>query len=451
MDDQTDLVPARKELIDQIILPFQRFLHGQSSGGIVLLACTAAALIWANSPWAAGYDKFWHTEVFFQFGDVRLSEPLVLWINDALMAAFFFVVGLEIKRELLVGELASIRKAALPIAGAIGGMVLPAAVFSVLNWNHPEALRGWGVPMATDIAFAVGIMALLGDRISLSSKVFLTALAIVDDIGAALVIAVFYTEHISVLALSIGMGFFVAMLIANRIGVRAAIPYALLGLGLWLCFLESGVHPTIAGILGALAIPARTKINADDFVLAGSTFLERFETAGETGEHVMTSREQRGALKAMETACLFAQTPLQRLESQMHLWVMFVVMPLFALSNAGVTLGGAIEGAAGSTVVWGIVLGLCLGKPLGITIFAWLACRLRIAQLPSGLSWRQLHGMAWLGGIGFTMSLFIASLAFRDTESLMLAKAGILAGSVVSAIVGWSILRQTNSRSNDAD
>lgn len=441
MSDDTDFVPSRQELIDRILPPFQRFVHAQTSGGIVLLICTVAALLWANSPWSAGYDHFWHTEAAFQLGDHRLSEPLVLWINDALMAAFFFVVGLEIKRELLVGELATARKAALPIAGAIGGILAPAAIFAALNYNNPDALRGWGVPMATDIAFAIGIMALLGDRISLAGKVFLTGLAIVDDIGAALVIAVFYTDHISLVALGCGLCFLIAMIAANRLGVRSTLAYALPGLGLWLCFLESGVHPTIAGILGALAIPARSRINANEYVAAGNTYITRFEHAGDTGTSVLTNPDQRGALKSMEKACILAQTPLQRLESQMHPWVMFLVMPLFALANAGVVLAGSVSEVMGSRVVWGIVLGLSIGKPLGITAFSWLAVRTGIAQLPESLSWRGLHGMAWLGGIGFTMSLFIGSLAFRDTDSLMLAKTGILIGSVISAVVGWLLLR----------
>lgn len=451
MTDQDEFVPTKKELIDRILVPFQRFLHAQSSGGIVLLVCTIAALIWANSPWSRSYDAFWNTDAAIEFGSHRLSEPLVLWINDALMAAFFFVVGLEIKRELLVGELASIRKAALPIAGAIGGMVFPALIFTALTFRSGDAVRGWGIPMATDIAFAIGILALLGDRVCLSGKVFLTALAIVDDIGAALVIALFYTAHISVPALSLGMAFFGLMVLANRIGVRSALAYAVLGLGLWLSFLESGVHPTIAGILGALAIPARSRINAEEFIDAGEVYIERFAVAGETGSSVLTNPEQRGSLKAMEKACLFAQTPLQRLENQMHLWVVFVVMPLFALANAGVTLRASAGQFAGSSVVWGIVLGLALGKPLGITLFSWLAVRLNMAQLPTSLSWGQLHGIAWLGGIGFTMSLFVASLAFRDTQLLMLAKAGILAGSVLCACVGGFLLWKVPARKSQKD
>lgn len=443
--EREPLVPARKELIDRILLPFQRFLHAQSSGGILLIFCTIAALVWANSSWAAAYEHFWHTEVSVGFDRYQLRETLVHWINDALMAAFFFVVGLEIKRELLVGELASFRQAALPISAAIGGMAVPALLFVAVNYGHGESLRGWGVPMATDIAFAIGVMALLGDRVSLSAKVFLTALAIVDDIGAALVIAVFYTDSVSIEALAAGGVFLAAMIVANRVGVRTPVVYGLLGIGLWLSFLNSGVHPTIAGILAATAIPARTRINADEFVAAGTTYVAEFQEAGETGRDVLTSREQRGALKALENACELAQTPLQRFESRLHPWVMFAIMPLFALANAGVSLGSAPATVFSSRVVWGVVLGLVLGKPLGITACSWLAVKSGIAELPAGVTWRGIWGIGCLAGIGFTMSLFIVSLAFRGSPSMGPAKVGILAASTASAVLGWLIFRSSDS------
>ena len=436
-------LPFQPEPIDRLRVPFQEFVHDETSGGIVLFVGTIVALVWANSPWGAGYAELWHTNLTVGFGDLSLTEELHWWINDALMAAFFFVVGLEIKREILVGELASRRKAALPIAAAIGGMVVPAAIYATLNAGG-EAASGWGVPMATDIAFALGVLSLFGRHVPLSAKVFLTALAIVDDIGAALVIAVFYTDELSMVSLLIAGGFFVTMLAANRVGVRSPLLFFMLGVALWLAVLRSGIHPTLAGIAGAMTIPVRTRINAADFLRSGRELLSEFETAGAAGENVLTNIPQRAALTHLEDACQNALAPLQRLEMAMHPWIAFGVMPLFALANAGVVLNVSIGKALTDSLTLGVLLGLVVGKQIGVFGFSWLAVRTGLADLPEGTTWRHVYGIGCLAGIGFTMSIFIANLAFESAELLALAKIGVLVASMIAAIMGGLIIRSAS-------
>jgi NhaA family Na+:H+ antiporter len=295
--------------------------------------------------------------------------------------------------------------------------------------------------MATDIAFALGILSLLGKRVPLSLKVFLTAVAIVDDIGAVLVIALFYTTEISWFSLTLGAGFFFVLILANRAGVRHPLVYALLGIGLWLAFLKSGVHATIAGVLLALTIPPRTRINAEEFLIKSRFFLDEFERTGTSGANILTNTEQRAAVQALETACQQVESPLQRLEHTLHPWTAYVIMPIFALANAGVSLRGDIFIALTHPVTWGVIAGLIAGKQLGIMSAVWLLIQMNIATKPAGVTWRQLYGVGWLAGIGFTMSLFIASLAFGDTPLLTMAKMGILAASLMAALVGWTILK----------
>ncbi len=429
--------------IERVLRPFRQFLHLEAAGGVVLMATTVIALLWANSPWAASYDALWHTKVTVGAEGFGLTYDLHHWINDGLMALFFFVVGLEIKRELLSGELASVRRAALPIAAALGGMLVPAALYAAVNWGTP-GIRGWGVPMATDIAFAIGVLALLGKRAPLGVKVFVTALAVVDDIGAVLVIALFYTPAVNWIALGAAAAFLGAALAANRLGVRRPLPYALLGLGLWAAVLQSGVHATIAGVLLALAIPADQRIDALGFLGRGRELLDVFRKASQRGRRALINEDQQWAVTSLEEACEQVQTPLQRLEHELHPWVAFVIMPLFALANAGVALtGGDVAAAASDRVTLGVLLGLVLGKQLGVTAFSWLAVRLGVAALPEGVTWRHVYGASWLAGIGFTMSLFVAGLAFGDVETLARAKVGILAASVISGAVGWLLLRRT--------
>jgi NhaA family Na+:H+ antiporter len=430
--------------VERIVRPFQDFAHKQSSGGILLIIATAVALLWANSPWEDSYAALWHTKLTVGVGDASVSKDLTHWINDGLMAVFFFVVGLEIKREVLVGELSSARNAALPIAAAVGGAVVPALIYVAINAGT-EGLAGWGIPMATDIAFALGVLALLGERAPLALKVFLTALAIVDDIVAVLVIALFYTSEISWGALGVGAAFLAALVVANLIGVGRTIVYALLGVGLWLCFLLSGVHATIAGVLLALTVPAISFINPGAFLKRSRYVLDRFEEAGEKGENVLANEERQAALHALNHAAYKLEPPLHELEHTLHPWVVFAIMPLFALANAGVQLGGGIADALTSPVTLGIVAGLVVGKQLGVTLFAWLVVRSGLSELPRGVGWRHVYGAGWLAGIGFTMSLFISDLAFSDASLVDAAKLGILMASLVAGVVGYSILRGASS------
>jgi Na+:H+ antiporter, NhaA family len=436
---------ARKQPpVERIVRPFQDFAHKQSSGGILLIAATVIALLWANSPWAGSYAALWHTKLTVGVGDASISKDLTHWINDGLMAVFFFVVGLEIKREVLVGELSSARGAALPIAAALGGAVVPAAIYLVFNAGT-EGSAGWGIPMATDIAFALGVLALLGERAPVALKVFLTALAIVDDIVAVLVIAFFYTSEIAWGALGVGAVFLMALMVANLIGVGRTLVYAVLGVGLWLCFLLSGVHATIAGVLLALTVPAISFINPGAFLERSRYVLDRFEQAGEKGEHVLSNEERQAALHALNHAAYKLEPPLHELEHALHPWVVFAIMPIFALANAGVPLGGGIGEALTSPVAIGIVAGLLIGKQLGITLFAWLAVKSGFSELPEGIGWRHVYGASWLAGIGFTMSLFITDLGFSDGSLVAAAKLGILVASLIAGVVGWAILRGASS------
>ena len=432
-------INAEKRPIDRILSPFQEFFQQEASSGILLIIATVIALIWANSPWSEAYQALWHTNVTISFGSFGISKDLLHWINDGLMAIFFFVVGLEIKREVLVGELASPRQAILPIVAAIGGMAFPAAFYLLFNASEPTH-AGWGIPMATDIAFALGVLSLLGKRVPLSLKIFLTAVAIVDDLGAVLVIALFYTSELAWFSLLIGGGFLVGLIIMNRLGSRNPIVYMMLGLGLWVAFLQSGIHATIAGVLLAMTIPVRTRINTEEFISHADYFLDEFRKHGKQGESVLTNKSQRAALQAIEVAAEHAQTPLQRLEHILHPWVSNFIMPVFALANAGVVLTGNLGTILIQPVTIGIMAGLIFGKQIGVFLASYIAVKLKWADMPSGMTWGRLYGLAWLAGIGFTMSLFITSLAFTDAGILSMAKAGILIASLISGILGAFVL-----------
>ena len=426
--------------IERITHPLRRLLHKAPAAGLVLLACAAIAMAWANSPFAHSYHALWETPVALGVGSWSASLSLHAVINDGLMAVFFFLVGLEIKREVLVGELASVRKAALPVAAAFGGMVVPALLFLAFNGGTP-ASRGWGIPMATDIAFALGVLALLGDRFPPVLRVFLSALAIADDLGAVLVIALFYTASVSWTALAAVAGLLVLSLVANAIGVRAAWAYALIGIALWVAVLLSGVHATVAGVLLAMTIPSRTVINEDALLRGAHAALKEFDTAFDANTTMLSNSVNQAALRRLEVLSEKALPPLARLEYGLHGIVMFGIMPLFALANAGVELRGG-AGALASPIALGVLAGLVVGKPIGITLASWLAVRSGIAAMPSGINWRVLGGTAVLGGIGFTMSLFVAGLAFGGSDAeLTSAKLGTLAASVIAGVIGWSVLR----------
>jgi NhaA family Na+:H+ antiporter len=432
-------------VIERILRPFQRFAQQETSSGLVLLGCAVIALAWANSPWGASYEHLWEQQVTIGHARWGLTMSLHHWINDGLMAIFFFVVGLEIKRELLIGELSTRQTAALPIAAALGGMIAPALIYTAFNAGT-EGGRGWGIPMATDIAFSLGALALLGPRVPTALKVFLAAFAIADDLGAVIVIALFYTADLSIPSLVAAGVIFVTLLGANRLGIRSATVYGLVGIVLWLAVLASGVHATIAGVMLALTIPARTRIDESEFVARVEHSLADFRAADEPGTSVLTNPGHQYAIHQLEEACEAAQAPLFKLEHKLHTFVAFGIMPLFALSNAGVRVAGGSLSVLGSPIVLGIVLGLVFGKPIGITLFSWLSARAGVAALGDEMTWGSLHGVSWLGGIGFTMSLFIADLAFAGTPHLEEAKIGILLASTIAGVTGWAILNRIFGR-----
>jgi NhaA family Na+:H+ antiporter len=427
--------------VHRVLRPFQEFARLEAAGGIVLMVAALLALVWANSPWAGVYAALRQANLTVGLGELALSKDLLHWVNDGLMALFFLVVGLEIKRELLAGELADRRRAALPIAAALGGMAVPAALYLALNVGTPGA-RGWGVPVATDIAFALGVLALLGRRAPLALKVFLTALAIVDDIGAVLIIALFYTAGLAWPYLVAAGLVLAALAAANRLGVRRLAVYGLLGGVLWVAFLHSGVHATVAGVLLAMTVPARAHRSAAPVVgrTNGPGPRARPGLADGRGRDG-TGRPAGGWTLAVRRR--EATSPLRRLEHALHPWTTFAVLPLFALANAGVSLaGGDLRASLLDPVGLGVLVGLALGKPAGITLCAWLAVRSRLAALPHGVGWWQVHGAAWLGGIGFTMSLFVAGLAFGDAALLDATKRAVLTASVAAGMVGWLVLRR---------
>lgn len=427
-------------LVERILQPFQQFFATESAGGIVLLLSSVAALAWANSAYGDAYFAIWERTFTIGSGDVALTKTLNHWINDGLMVVFFLLVGLEIKREIFVGELSTVKQALLPIAAAAGGMLVPAGIYASLNATGPGA-AGWGIPMATDIAFALGVLALLGDRIPTGLRVFLAALAIADDLGAVLVIALFYSKGISIGYLGIAGGLFVVLAICNRAGIRHPGVYALLGVALWIAILHSGVHATIAGVLLALAIPSRTRIDEDSFIARAESAVRDFRSASDpSARSVLSNPRQQEALHQLERAVEAVQSPLLRIEHNLHRVVAFGIMPLFAFANAGIRFDAAVVGGLTWRVVLGAGLGLVVGKPVGIFLSSRLAVASGSAALPANVSWRNMLGASCLGGIGFTMSLFIASLAFGPGALLDSAKVGVLGASLVSGLVGGTVL-----------
>ena len=426
--------------IEKLTHPIQEFLHKEASGGILLIIATVIALVWANSPLKDSYHHLWHTYLSVNVGELGMNYSLHHWINDGLMVIFFFVVGLEIKRELLVGELSSVKKASLPIAAALGGMIFPAIIYYIFNAGK-ESVSGWGIPMATDIAFVVGILALLGKRVPLALKIFILALAIVDDIGAVLVIAIFYTSEISFVSLAFACGLILLLILMNKLAVRKLLLYVIVGVALWLAFLKSGVHATVAGVLLAFTIPASARINTKRFSDETEQLVKQFRAAGDHGDNVLTNSERLSVVEEIENNCEKILTPLQRFEHGLHPWVSFFIMPIFALANAGVTIGEGLSEALSHSVSIGIILGLFIGKQIGIFLFSYLAVKLKLASEPEGVSWKKIYAAAILAGIGFTMSLFIANLAFNSEELLNISKVGILTGSLISGIIGFVILK----------
>jgi Na+:H+ antiporter, NhaA family len=419
---------------------FQRFFHSEASGSILLLLFTAVALAWANSPWAPAYEHMLHAPIGFTLGPWSFSMSAAHWVNDGLMAVFFFVVGLEIKRELSVGQLSTFRSALLPVAAALGGLLVPALIYASLNAGTPGE-RGWGVPMATDIAFALGVLALVGPKVPTGLKVFLTALAIADDLGAVLVIAVFYTERVNLFALGAEAALLAALVLALRFTARWYTLYVALAIASWAVMLASGVHATVAGILVAMTIPVGGRLEPSQFLGAVRERLALLQGRTLTRDSMVRDREQMVAIEELASATLDFLPPGFALERYLHPVTAFVILPLFALFNAGVKLDGKIQEALLHPVSLGIVLGLFFGKQVGITLTSWVAVKTGQAELPPGVTLGQLYGASILGGIGFTMSIFVAGLAFPDGALLGAAKLGILAASAVSGIVGFVVLK----------
>jgi NhaA family Na+:H+ antiporter len=400
---------------------------------------TVLALIIANSPLHESYQALLETHIGLYVGPWELEESVLHWINDGLMALFFFVVGLEIKREILVGELSNLRAAALPILAAIGGVVVPALLYTAFNFGT-SSVHGWGIPTATDIAFALGCLALLGNRVPFGLKVFLTAVAIVDDLIAVLVIALFYSSDLNLTMLGIGFGVMLLLMVANLFGFRNPLIYGALGVIVWLAFLNSGIHATIAGVLVALTIPARSRIDAPTFVARIRRILQHVESSQGRANSKRSLELQESAVLEIEDMCEQVQAPLQKLEHSLNGWVSFLIMPLFALANAGVAISPDSLNGETMRLLLGVVLGLLLGKPIGIFAASWLSVRAGVATLPQGVSWRHMACTGVLAGIGFTMSIFIASLAFDDPTQLATAKIAILLASTLAGSVGLLLL-----------
>lgn len=436
-----------KEPIDYIKQPFYRIFGNEASIGILLFFSAVAAMVVANSSWGAEwYHHFWEHELTISFDDQEFEMNLHLLINDGLMAIFFFLVGLEIKREFLFGQLSSWRQASLPIGAALGGMIFPAVLFLV--FTSGEDSSGWGIPMATDIAFTLGLISLVRNRVARSVKVFVTSLAVVDDIGAVLVIAFFYTSDLNISQLYTAGGALAVLLLANRLGVRSVLFYTVLGIGgIWVAFFYSGIHPTIAGILLAFTIPARTRISKDQFTDRLKRLYRKYLKAKEKEEFYNTGKEDR-LLAGIRQAGDEARAPLQKIEAGLHGFVYYIIMPLFAFSNAGLKLESNFGDMLIAPIGLGVLVGLIVGKTIGITLFTRAMVFFGISDLPQGANWKQVFGVSILAGIGFTMSLFIAELAFNDPDKVDTAKSAILIASATAAMIGLLFLRFANRKRN---
>ena len=423
---------------NNILSPFQKFVKIESFSGILLLFATIIALVWANSPFSDSYIELWQYKFGFSIPSFELNKPLILWINDGFMAVFFFLIGLEIKREFLIGELNSAKKIAFPLVGALGGMLIPVAFYIVLN-NNPETFRGWGIPMATDIAFSLAILKVLGNRVPLSLKVFLTAFAIVDDLGAVVVIALFYSGTIKMSLLLIAFLLLAVLYILSYKGFYSKFLMIVLGIIIWTLFLKSGIHPTLAGILLAFSVPIQQKINTTEFVENLEEITENIKKASILKKPIL-SREQIQEIDDLEAWTHKYQSPLQHLEHNLHDWVAYFIIPIFALANAGVIIDSSIS--LETALVTNIIICLVLGKSIGISTIVLFAKKIKLIKVPEDISNWHIVGVSFLAGIGFTMAIFIDSLAFAGNPYYIdSAKIGILIGSVISAIVGYAILR----------
>jgi len=430
--------------IDRIVNPFQRFASEKAAGGIILFLSALIAILWANFISYDSYDDFWHTKLTIGIGNYSISDTFHFWINDALMAIFFFLVGLEIKRSVVLGELSSIKKAAFPVMAAAGGMIVPAGIFISLNLNT-DTFVGWGIPVATDIAFALGVLSLLGKRVPISLKIFLTALAIADDIGAVLIIAIFYSNDLMLTNLFISFLLVSGVIIANYLGLRNPLIYTIVGCLMWVFFLKSGIHATIAGITLAMVIPLKVKINPNQFFDKGTELLKNFKNENNfhqsRGDLGLTTEKQSSTLEELVKYTKKVESPLQRMENNLHHFVTFVVLPLFAISNSGVIIDSSINNIFNNSLAIGIILGLFVGKPIGIFLFSFFACKIGIASIPSDLKWTHILGVGFLGGVGFTMSIFVNGLAFDSQTFIATSKIAIFIASIFSALFGYMVIK----------
>ena len=431
-------------LVRAVRAPIQTFIHTEEIGAMVLLAAAAAALGWANSPWSDSYYDFWHTYISFDIHIFAISENLEHLVNEGLMAVFFFVVGLEIKRELLHGELSSVRKAAVPVFAAIGGMATPALIYLVFN-RSGDGVVGWGVPMATDIAFALGVLALLGRRLPSELRVFLLGLAVVDDLGAIAIIATFYTEAIHWANLGLGVALFAVIAVCIRLGIRSLGFYLILCVVMWQFFLESGIHATLAGVLVAAIIPSEPSLHRKDYAATVDDLLHDFRLAMENDDE----EKAQTIVEQIEELSRGTEGPMERLSGIVHPWVSFAILPIFALANAGIVFtSDTLSEALSSPITLGVAVALLVGNPLGVLGMTWLAVRLGIGQLPSSVTWRHVLGTGFLAGIGFTVAIFISGIAFNDPALTDQAKVGIFGASIIAGVTGYLFLRFTNARSH---
>ena len=444
-----EYVAPWEKAFDSILTPLDDFIHRQTTSGILLMLCAVLAIYLANSPWSETYHHILATPLTIGIPGFQLSKTLHHWINDGLMAIFFFVIGLELKREILVGELANIKLAMLPIIAAVGGMLVPVLIYISFNQEGP-ALNGWGIPMATDIAFALGALALLGKRVPKNLLTFLIALAIVDDLGAVLVIALFYTETLNIFALTTAAITMILLISFNLGGIRRPMPYILLGTVLWIAMLQSGVHATLAGIFLAFTIPMRPKYDPGRFLLQINEMVEQIKRTYKRNENIVTNDELRSRVRALGEGVLLVQAPAQIMERKMHIPTAYFIIPVFSLANAGIPIDWASFGSVIShPVSIGITAGLVVGKLIGIAGFSWLAVKIGLTSLPNGLNFKHITGAALMGGIGFTMSIFIAELGFaHSAEDLLMAKTGILLASVLAGVSGfiWLFLTAEKNR-----
>ena len=436
--NKKEYIAPWEKAFDRLLTPLEEFIHRQTTSGVLLMLCAAIALYLANSQWSTAYHHFLQMPFTIGFPEFQLSKSLHHWINDGLMAMFFFVIGLELKREILVGELNDPKQAILPIVAAIGGMVVPVLIYLSINPDG-NALNGWGIPMATDIAFALGALALLGNRIPKSLLTFLVALAIVDDLGAVMVIALFYTETINTQALTIVVCMLTLLIALNLGGIRRPLPYILIGVILWIAMLKSGVHATLAGILLAFTIPMRPKYEPARFLTHIYDMIEQIKQAYQKETNIIKNNELRSRVRSLEQGIHLVQAPAQIMERTMHIPSAYLIIPIFSLANAGVPIDfSSFNSIVTNPVAIGITLGLVLGKLVGIAGFTWVAVKLGFTSLPQGVNFKHIIGVGLMGGIGFTMSIFIAELGFaHSAENLLMAKTGILFASILAGVSGF--------------